>query len=132
MIENEELRVLDMLTKADAGEHRIEAVSGDFRLRWGNYTFKVHTDEGVWVVVVFNDCNSWDYIDTVTDPSGQSWGWPLDDYVPGDPLLTLLADYDIINFGAVADWVPKNASRWGLASDRMSEFIRTVGARSKE
>ncbi len=126
MIENEELRVLDMLTKADAGEHRIEAVSGDFRLRWGNYTFKVHTDEGVWVVVVFNDCNSWDYIDTVTDPSGQSWGWP------DDPLLSLVDnDDDIINRD-VADWVPKNGARWGLASDRMSEFIRTVGARSKE
>ncbi len=112
MTENEELRVLDMLAKADAGEHRIEAVSGDFRLRWGNYVFKVHTDEGVWVVVVFNDCNSWDYIDTVTDPSGQSWEWADYNGAPSDPLLILIDDDHIIS-RAVADWAPKNHARWG-------------------
>lgn len=33
-----------------------------------------------WRVVVFNDCNSWDYIDSITAPDGRTWdfdglGW---------------------------------------------------------
>jgi hypothetical protein len=43
----------------------------------GNVTYDA---PGGWVMVVFNDCNSFDYIDGIIDPSGQLWSFPLDSY----------------------------------------------------
>lgn len=39
----------------------------------GNVTY---TTKDGWTIVVFNDCCSFDYIDSITDPSGQKWESP--------------------------------------------------------
>lgn len=52
----------------------------------GDVTFK--TDNG-WTIVVFNDCDSWDYIDHAIDPAGGrvfDIAWNADD----DPVETCL------------------------------------------
>ena len=36
----------------------------------GNVTYETNTG---WKIVVFNDCNSFDYIDSMTSPGGHTW-----------------------------------------------------------
>jgi hypothetical protein len=46
-----------------------------------------------WNVVVFNDCNSWDYIDSITAPDGRRWDYD--------------AMADIVKF-----WCPSSVAGW--------------------
>lgn len=40
------------------------------------YAGNVHyTASNGWAVVVFNDCNDWDYLDEVIAEDGRSWHW---------------------------------------------------------
>jgi hypothetical protein len=39
----------------------------------GNVEYVSNSHRESWKMVVFNDCNEWDYIDSITDPSGFKW-----------------------------------------------------------
>lgn len=52
-------------------------------------------------VVVFNDCDEWDYIDSIEAPDGSvAWSW--------DPNVTDQSAEQ----RAVIDWAPKDESTW--------------------
>lgn len=76
-----------------------EKYAGDVRFRLPNG----------WVVVVFNDCNDWDYVDSVEAPDGRSWSpWPAEaEYGEGDPP----AVHELA-------WAhPRDPGGWGLDAD---------------
>lgn len=54
-----------------------------------------------WVLWVFNDCDSWDYLDRAESPDGRVWDYPDED---NDP-----RSYTITN---PAHWRPENRQRW--------------------
>lgn len=63
----------------------------------GDVTFV--TAEG-HLVVVFNDCGDWDYVDSIYNPSRvKIWDFPV-------ALVTRADDDRIVN------WTPKHMSRW--------------------
>lgn len=38
-----------------------------------------------WELNVFADCPDWDYVDSVRDPSGRIWSWPVTSRKYGHP-----------------------------------------------
>lgn len=60
--------ILAVLSGIEAGVVTLTADEPWADVYCGNVTF--HTSNG-WTVVVFNDCDEWDYIDSVTAPDGR-------------------------------------------------------------
>ena len=57
-----------MLQDADKGLLKIEQVDHSWKEVYaGNVIFRI---EGGWRIEVFNDCDSWDFIDKIVMPSG--------------------------------------------------------------
>ena len=88
-------RLLGVLKEADAGNIPIVMVNAE-RFKedsyWGTPIFHV----GGWEFAVFNDCASWDYIESAIDPEGRSY------------------DYSDLCYGPLGDWIPEDLKRWGL------------------
>lgn len=85
------------LQSIDRGETPLIVSGPNWDQAWcGDVTFV--TPNG-WTFVVFNDCDEWDYLDTVTSPAGES------------------LDYDQINESRtdLVDWRPKNEDIWRSA-----------------
>lgn len=63
-------RAADFLRRLNAGEEA--AVDGD-QASWDSVFAGDHewTMESGWKLVVFNDCDEWDYVDSIIDPSGE-------------------------------------------------------------
>lgn len=74
-------RVLALLARVEAGEVPLAYV-GDrtpAEVYAGNVWYR--TPDG-WTLVVFNDCNSWDYLDSAISPEGEHlhvWDGPWSD-----------------------------------------------------
>ena len=62
-----ETEVLDFLTAIERGEVVLTPESDPQDVYAGNVTY--HADTG-WTIVVFNDANEWDYIDSITTADG--------------------------------------------------------------
>ncbi len=100
MTDEETAEVLGVLDAADRGELNLETVGRPWEEVYaGNVEYRVATPEGDWCVVVFNDCDSWDYVDSVTAPDGRSWEYLSED-------VSRPMSMDVVN------WVPQSV-RWG-------------------
>lgn len=63
-----EYAALDKLKQVERGEVGVSVAGRTWDYAYcANVTFV--TDDG-WVFIVFNDCDEWDYLDTVIDPMG--------------------------------------------------------------
>jgi hypothetical protein len=63
--------VLDLLHMIEVGAITLRAVGETAEEVYaGNVTYRTVPDG--WTLVVFNDCNSWDYLDSVTAPDGRT------------------------------------------------------------
>lgn len=71
--------VLDLLHVIEAGVISLR-VDGDTPTEVYAGSVMYHTVPAGWTLVVFNDCNSWDYLDSVIAPNGLSLDW--DDMIP--------------------------------------------------
>jgi hypothetical protein len=86
--------VLEVLRAVDRGEIILESVEQVYS---GNRTYKTNTG---WVLVVFIDCNDWDYLDSATAPDGRTWNYDLS---PDSPDLL---------------YEPADPRQWGLPAER--------------
>ena len=65
--------VIRFIFEVERGEKKITPTEDPNNIFAGNCEYT--TDDG-WKIVVFNDCASFDYIDSITDPSGYKWTTP--------------------------------------------------------
>jgi hypothetical protein len=80
------------LQAIDRGEVSISVEGPDWDGAWcGPVTFK--TPSG-WTFVIFNDCDEWDYLETVIAPTGERF-----EYLHGMPV-------------DLGNWEPKNEDIW--------------------
>ena len=65
--------VIRFIFEVERGEKPLTPLMDPMKVLAGNVEY---TAPGGWKIVVFNDCQSWDYIDSITDPSGYVWACP--------------------------------------------------------
>jgi hypothetical protein len=63
--------IMAMLRRIERREVTLKCINNEppRDIYCGNCTFE--TSDG-WTIVIFNDCDEWDYIDHVTDPDGDT------------------------------------------------------------
>lgn len=94
--DGDELR--QVLCDADEGRCTIE-IQGDGWLGGPNVRFKLGNG---WQVLVFNDEDSWDYIQSMTAPDGRVFELPeSEEFVEADAVSVL------------STWDPVHTERWG-------------------
>lgn len=84
--------VLAQLAAIEAGAVALANETGSWQSVYcGNMTFRASSG---WTFVVFNDCNEWDYFDTICSPDGREL--VFDDIWPsgGEPKMGRLLNYD--------------------------------------
>lgn len=87
-----EVEILDLLGRIDRGEETMSPPQEPWHeIYCGDMTF---TTASGWTIVVFNDCDSWDYIDHLVAPDGRMFDF---DDLPQE-----------IQF-----WYPEKWERWG-------------------
>lgn len=85
-------RIEQVLQDADNGLLKIVQLDHSWKEVYaGNVIFKI---EGGWLIEVFNDCDSWDYMDKITTPEG-----------------------DVYSFNQIAEGL----NEWGPESDRWEQ-----------
>ena len=106
---DDEAEVLRVLAGADRGDYRVENVEGETLATFfsGDMPFRIHTPEGTWTVVVFNDCDCWDYFDHIVSPSGKRWEFP-------ERWIETEEEHDDEMTTRVTNWESKDLKRWGL------------------
>ena len=62
--------VLAQLERVARGEDRLTAEQNPTKVWAGDVTY---VSKSGWKLVVFNDCNSWDYLDSAVSPDGRTW-----------------------------------------------------------
>ena len=75
---------MNTLTAKEVAAQLVRAVRGevpirltDPRLSWDYvYAGNVEFDIGGWIITIFNDCDSYDYVDTAISPDGRKWEFP--------------------------------------------------------
>jgi hypothetical protein len=76
---------LQELHRIEEGTSAIELIAGDILLGDVQY----HTGNG-WIFVVFSDAGEWDYIHSMTTPSGEHLRlWPVQEKDESDLMLKL-------------------------------------------
>ena len=65
-------RIHDLLYDINAGLIVVEPDCDPDEVWAGNVTYRTDT---AWIIVVFNDCGEFDYIDHLIDPQGQRFDW---------------------------------------------------------
>ncbi|GAL86847.1 hypothetical protein MYP_4077 [Sporocytophaga myxococcoides] len=75
----EEIEIIDLLRKIETGELQVYPTEDPDEIYAGNVTYKVSNG---WEIVVFNDANTWDYLDNVKTSDGRSINVDeLDNYI---------------------------------------------------
>lgn len=67
--------VLDVLHEIDRREVTLTADEDPAYVYAGNVTYQASNG---WVLVVFNDCGEWDYLDHATSEDGREWDFDDD------------------------------------------------------
>lgn len=80
--ETQALRIHDLLYNIEAGLTKATPVEDPATVFAGDITYR--TDDG-WTLVVFDDCNSFDFIYHVVTPEGERLDWDSP-----EPIATLL------------------------------------------
>lgn len=113
MIACEEAAALAMLNYADMHPDAVRLANPEHH--WthvyaGNVEYLVTAQDGqVWKVDVFNDCDSWDYLDRVVAPDGSAWEYPTSDEL--SPMTMDLANWQPEHMHWYAD-EPHKAELW--------------------
>lgn len=90
---------LRILCAMDDGSDPIVAADDWHEVYAGNVRYRSAAGH---VVEVFNDCDSWDYVDTIRHADGRTWDFEDD--------CTTLGHHP----NAPGDWMPDEPKRWGL------------------
>jgi hypothetical protein len=66
--------IANILRRVASGESKPQLINPSHS--WGEtYAGNVGFLVEGWKIVVFNDCDSWDYIDSVVSPDGRTWDY---------------------------------------------------------
>lgn len=82
--------VLDFLKQIETGEVQLSAEVDPQDVYAGNVHYAASNG---WKIVIFNDCNEWDYVDRVESSDGRAWNFGDDDD-EGEPISH---GYDVSN-----------------------------------
>lgn len=85
-----EAELCELFRAVETGAVRLRATVDPQEVYAGNVEYRATNG---WTVVIFNDCNEYDYVDEVRDPAGR------------------VTDFDAIERTA-ADWQPDDETAW--------------------
>lgn len=96
-----------ILMGVDEGTDPVVACDDGAAIYAGNVRYRTSAGHEI---VVFNDCDSWDYVDAITHADGRHWDY-FDGCLGQDPVLS------------TCNWAPSNSAAWCMGWSGWSEKL---------